>query len=188
MQSDCGGQIIARTGRLYVRELCVEDLDALYDIYNSWESLPGIYQLSGDRDLERVKLSSYIECMYGFYGVGLWAVCRKTDDRLVGHCGAWPSEIGDDWLLELGYILHRDCTGQGYGIECMGAIVDYIREETGFTKAAARIAPDNEKSLQLAQQLGMACVSADEAMCLYMLDITASEIQPDEEYQEDFDL
>lgn len=180
MGSDLGGQIIARTGRLYVRELRVTDLDALYDIYNSWESLPGIYQLSGDRDLEQVKLASYIECMYGFYGVGLWAVCQKSDDRLVGHCGAWPSEIGDDWLLELGYILHRDRTGLGYGFECMKAIVDHIREETGFTKAAARIAPDNEKSLKLARRLGMDCVSADGDMCLYMLDITASEIGPEE--------
>lgn len=162
----------------------MEDLDALYDIYNSWESLPGIYQLSEDRDLERVKLASYIECMYGFYGVGLWAVCQKTDDRLVGHCGAWPAEIGDDWLLELGYILHRDCTGQGYGFECMGAIVDHIREETGFTKAAARIAPDNECSLRLARRLGMECVRADADMCLFMLDITGGETGPEEEFQD----
>lgn len=163
---------IADTGRLLIRQLCVQDLDALYDIYNSWESIPGIYPLSGDRDEERVKLRSYIQCMYGFYGVGLWAVCLRENGRVIGHCGAWPSEIGDDWLLELGYVIHSDFVRQGYGFECIKAIVDYIREETEFTKAAAQIAADNDASRRLAEKLGMTPEMEEDHICRYVMDIT----------------
>ena len=162
--------IIADTGRLCIRQLRVQDLDALYDIYNSWESLPGIYPLSSDKDEEYVKLRSYIQCMYGFYGVGLWAVCLRENGRMIGHCGAWPSEIGDDWLLELGYVIHRGFIRKGYGFECMKAIVDYIREETEFTKAAAQIASHNKASRRIAEKLGMYLEREESDLCLYMLD------------------
>ena len=74
---------------------------------------------------------------------------------MIGRCGAWPSQVGDDWLPELGYVIQKDFCRQGLALEAMEAIVAYIRKETEFTCAAARIHKENKVSLRLAQKLGM---------------------------------
>lgn len=166
---------IAKTRRLILREMTLKDLDGLYDIYNSWGMIEGVQPLSPDRDEEYAKLAGYIEWMYGFYGVGLWAVCLKDDGRMIGRCGAWPSEILGDWLLELGYMIHKDWCGHGYGLEAMEAVVDYIRSDTEFEKAAAQIHKNNTASIRLARRLGMTedaeGFKQEDQMCLYRLDI-----------------
>lgn len=87
MKNDTEDRIIASTKRLRIRELRLSDLDALYELYTSCEEEPDVEPLSADRDEEYVKLHAYIDYMYGFYGVGLWAVCEKQTGRLIGRCG-----------------------------------------------------------------------------------------------------
>ena len=167
---------IACTKRLLLRESTVLDLDAFYEIYQSWGSAADISPLSEDRDEEYIKLASYIEWMYGFYGVGLWTVCLKESNQVIGRCGAWPAELGDDWLLELGYIIHKDYCGRGFGLEAMEAVTGYIRHETEFKKAAAKIRKSNRASIRLASKLGMEpdyeALPGEKQMCLYRLDIS----------------
>ena len=169
-------RVITVTQRLVIRQLEIGDLDGLYEIHSSWGPVKGVEPLSCDRKEEAQKLQSYIHFMYGFYGTGLWAVCLRSSGRLIGRCGAWPSEIGDDWLLELGYVIHKDYCRQGFALEAMEGIVAYIRQETEFTCAAARIHQENKASLKLAQRLGMypdAHVSSEEnGVCVYRLDIS----------------
>ena len=168
--------IITETPRLVIRQLSLDDLDSLYSIYDSWGPVQGVEPLSPNRDEEREKLESYIHFMYGFYGLGLWAVVDKESGRMIGRCGAWPSQVGDDWLPELGYVIQKDFCRQGMALEAMEAIVAYIRKEKEFTCAAARIHKENKVSLRLAQKLGMkpdARFSPDEdGMCVYRLDLS----------------
>ena len=168
--------VIVNTRRLFLREFTADDLDRIYDIYNSWGDLPGLQALSPDREEELEKLVSYIHFMYGFYGMGLWAICLAGDGKMIGCGGPWPSQIGEDWLLELGYVIHRDYVGQGYGYEAMSAVVNYIRCETDFDQAAARIPKDHKSSRGLAEKLGMyldpGYLDEDAGMCLYRIDIS----------------
>lgn len=167
---------MVETDRLFLREMTVDDLDSLYDIYESWGIPEGVEQLSPDKNEEREKLSGYIKYMYGFYGIGLWAVCLKENGRMIGRCGAWPSEISGDWILELGYIIHKEQCRSGYGFEAMKGVIDYIRYETDFDKAAAKIHKDNKISVHLAQRLGMIldkdAFDEEGQICLYRIDIS----------------
>ena len=167
---------VAGTDRLYLRELTPADLNGLYELYDSWGNVPGVEPLSENRSEEYEKLCAYIQWMYGFYGLGLWAVCLKDNGRMIGRCGAWPSQIGSDWLLELGYMIHKAYCRQGYGLEAMTAVTAFIRTETDFTKAAARIHSENRASARLAKALGMIldreALEKDPLMYLYRLDIS----------------
>jgi len=148
--------IIAETSHLIIREFTTKDIDCLYDLYNSWgKTLPGIIPLSDDKDEEYVKMRSYIQWMYGFYEVGLWAVCDKSSGMIIGRCGAQPADIDDEWLLELGYILHKDWIGRGLCVEAMEAVMDYIRDCTEFKKVAALIRKENGASMNVALKLGL---------------------------------
>lgn len=149
--------IIAKTSRLIIREFTTKDIDCLYDLYNSWGkiTLPGINPLSTDKDEEYVKMKSYIQWMYGFYEVGLWAVCDKESGKIIGRCGAQPSEIDDVWLLELGYMLHKDWINKGLCREAMEAVMDYIRDCTEFEQVAALIHKENRASANIAAKLGL---------------------------------
>ena len=168
--------VIAKTRRLILREFKADDLDEIYSVCDSWGEVPGLLPLSDDRDEEREKLESYIHFMYGFYGMGLWAICLAADGRMIGFGGPWPSQIGEDWLLELGYVIHKDYSRKGYGYEAMSAVVDYIRSETDFEKAAARIPKEHKGSRGLARKLGMHLdtqyFDEDAGMCLNRLDIS----------------
>ena len=80
--------VIAKTRRLILREFKADDLDEIYSVCDSWGEVPGLLPLSDDRDEEREKLESYIHFMYGFYGMGLWAICLAADGRMIGFgCG-----------------------------------------------------------------------------------------------------
>ncbi len=148
--------IIAETPRLIIREFTTKDIDCLYDLYNSWgKNLPGINPLSTDKDEEYVKMRSYIQWMYGFYEVGLWAVCDKESGMIIGRCGAQPADIDDIWLLELGYLLHKDWINKGLCLEAMKAIMDYIRDCTEFEHVAALIHKENKASVNIALKLDL---------------------------------
>ncbi len=148
--------IIAQTSRLIIREFTTKDIDCLYDLYDSWGMhLPGITPLSADKDEEYVKMRSYIQWMYGFYEVGLWAVCDKASGKIIGRCGAQPADIDDVWLLELGYIMHKEWVNKGLCLEAMTAIMEYIRDCTEFEQVAALVHKGNEASEKIALKLGL---------------------------------
>lgn len=177
--------VIAKTQHLVIREFTTEDIDSLYELYDSWakgpgicfleEMCPGMEGLCDDPDAEYEKMKSYIQWMYGFYGVGLYAVIEADSGRLIGRCGAWPAEHEDLWLLELGYLIHYDYVRKGYAKEAMRAILDYIREETEFEKAAAQIYEKNVASRRIAESLGMQLFRVKQRnqknICLYMMNI-----------------
>ena len=173
--------IVAQTPRLIIREFTTRDIDCLYDLYNSWgTNLPGINPLSTDKDEEYVKMKSYIQWMYGFYEVGLWAVCDKVSGKIIGRCGAQPADIDDVWLLELGYMLHKDWVNKGLCFEAMDAIMDYIHRYTEFEQVAARIHQGNQASVNVALKLGLTCEKvyeeSGERMCLYKKEIVRDKI------------
>ena len=58
---------------------------------------------------------------------------------------------------ELGWILRRDCQGQGYAREAVEALMDYIRREWGIHRFVAHCDSENAGSYRLMERLGMRC-------------------------------
>ncbi len=89
---------------------------------------------------------------WALQGHGMWAVERLRDGAFIGRVGYLDAP---DWPgCELGWVLARDCWGQGYAYEAARAALDFGRREQGLGDLISLIRPDNARSIRLAERLG----------------------------------
>jgi RimJ/RimL family protein N-acetyltransferase len=100
-------------------------------------------------------------------GFGLLAVVRKKDERVIGRAGllvwddgTWSSttlrDAGENAQVEIGWALARDCWGHGYATEAGAASRDHALETLGRRRVISLIAYGNERSVNVAEKLGLA--------------------------------
>ncbi len=96
--------------------------------------------------------------LWQLQGVGLFAVERKADSKLIGHAGLFdyhremtPSIEGKP---ELGYIFAAEAHGQGFAGEACGALMQWADATVDAPEVMAIIAPTNGPSMRLAERLG----------------------------------
>jgi RimJ/RimL family protein N-acetyltransferase len=87
-----------------------------------------------------------------FRGFGVWAVEEKLSRRMVGRIGfmhpfGWPG-------FELGWTLGRESWGKGYAIEGARRALEYAFNEMDRDHVISCIAPDNVRSIRVAEKLG----------------------------------
>lgn len=153
---------ILETDRCVVRELCLDDLNGLFELYADEgidEFTETLYPYEEEKEYQR----AYINNMYRFYGYGMWLVFSKETGKLIGRAGLEHREIYEQTELELGYLIGRPYQGKGYATEVCRAILDYAKENTSFKQINCVVQKGNEASIHMAQKLGF-------------------------EYQEDYDL
>jgi RimJ/RimL family protein N-acetyltransferase len=143
---------IAQTSRLLIREITLEDVPRLYDIYSD-ESITRYMEPlfpSMDKELEYTK--NYIENIYKFYGYGMWVIVEQTSGLVVGRVGFEYKEGFDG--LELGFMLGVDYQHKGYAYEACQAVLEYAREELCQNNFCAYVDEDNMQSIRLLRKLG----------------------------------
>lgn len=87
-------------------------------------------------------------------GVAMFSVIDKATGLWVGRLGPWTP---DGWPgTEIGWGLHPDAQGKGYGVEATVAAMDYAFDVLGWTDVIHCIDPDNRPSQRLAERLGSA--------------------------------
>lgn len=143
---------IFETERLAVRELTLEDMDALFELY-SYEGMTdymeGLYSYEEEYEYQK----AYIENMYRFFGYGMWLVFEKETGKLVGRAGLeHREEVQGE--LELGYAIGTPWQGKGYATEVCGGIIRYAGEELGFNEICSLVQPENMASVHLLEKLG----------------------------------
>jgi RimJ/RimL family protein N-acetyltransferase len=85
-------------------------------------------------------------------GVAMFSVIEKATGLWVGRLGPWTPE---GWPgTEVGWGLHPDAQGKGYGAEGAAATLDYAFDVLGWTEVIHCIDPDNVPSQRLAERLG----------------------------------
>ena len=144
---------ILETKRCVVRELTLEDLDALFALYGDGEIekyTDPLYPYEEEKEFQR----AYIENMYRYFGYGLWLVFSKEMGELIGRAGLEHREYHEEIELELGYIIGTKYQGQGYATEICEAILAYAKENTGFERINALIEDGNIASEKLSEKLG----------------------------------
>ena len=144
---------ILETNRCFIRELTLDDLDDLFELYGGGEIdkyTDSLYPYEEEKEFQR----AYIENMYRYFGYGLWLVFFKENGKLVGRAGLEHREYHDEIELELGYIIGAQYQGQGLATEICEAILTYAKENTGFERINALIEDGNAASLKLANKLG----------------------------------
>lgn len=143
---------ILKTGRCLVREMTVDDVDALYEIYQDKRITKYMEDLYPEKEEEREYVRQYIDSMYGFYGFGMWIIERLCDHKIIGRAGLNIREGYEN--PELGYVIRTDEQHKGYAQEVCRAIMVYAREELEIPALNAMIHPDNAASVSLITKLG----------------------------------
>ena len=142
---------ILNTERLILREMTVDDVDRLYEIYAGEGITEYTEPLYKDRQQEIEYTRDYIRNMYEFCGYGLWLVVEKDGGRIVGRAGITGREGYDE--AELGYVIERERQGRGYASEACRAIVLYAKE-LGMNGLNCFVCPGNVPSEKLCKLLG----------------------------------
>ena len=103
------------TTRLYLRELTAEDFDALYAVLADSDIMQH-YPYTFDAARVRGWIEKNRE-RYRVFGFGLWAVCRRETDEMIGDCGLIMQRINGVILPEIGYHVAKAHQRQGYAKE-----------------------------------------------------------------------
>lgn len=139
------------TERLILRNLTVEDAEAVF----LWCGDPEvnrfmIYPLYRNAEEVRTWIESRNpdepdEYNYGFV--------RKDTGELIGEGGLVYQTEREIWTM--GYNLRADQWGNGYTVEAIEAIMEFIRQSRPITCVAAKVANDNQRSIRVMEKLGM---------------------------------
>ena len=141
---------ILETDRCVVREITVEDVDRLYEIYAEPSVTEYMDNLYADRKDEKSYAQNYIRNMYGFYGYGMWILEEKRSGFVIGRVGIEP--CGEE--NELGYVIAELWRRRGIAEEVCGAVVRYGFQELGLDRISARVQSRNRPSKGLLKKLG----------------------------------
>lgn len=144
---------ILGTERCVVRELCLDDLDDLFELYGGGEIdkyTDPLYPYEEEKEFQR----AYIENMYRYFGYGMWLVFSKETGKLIGRAGLEHREYHHKVELELGYVIGTPYQGKGYATEICEAILEYAKNNSGFERINTLIEDGNEASERLTRKLG----------------------------------
>lgn len=134
--------------------MTVEDLDALYEIYSHPEITRYMENLYDDREKEEEFTRNYIKCMYQFYGYGIWVICLKENNRVIGRAGISNRTIDGEMSLEIGYLIDTGYQNQGYATEIVRGILTFAKERLFVEELRCAVSHGNLVSIHLAEKLG----------------------------------
>lgn len=145
---------ILRTERCMIRELCMQDIDALYELYDKpgmTDYVEPLYERAQEEEYQR----QYIANIYGFYGYGMWLVFDRNTGTLMGRAGLEHrlDEKGEG-VLELGYLIAPEYQRQGYGSEVCRGILAWAEKHLEFPCVRCLVRQGNTASEVLLHSLG----------------------------------
>lgn len=143
---------IAETGRLKIREITVEDVPRLYELYSGEGITKYMEPLFPEMQKEVEYTKAYIENVYKFYGYGMWVIVQKKSGAVIGRVGLEYKEGFDG--LELGFMLGTEYQHCGYAYEACKAVLAYGVRELGITRFCAFVNDENAASIRLCGRLG----------------------------------
>lgn len=143
---------IAQTERCTIREMCVADVDDLYELYDSPLVTRYMEGLFAEKDKEIQYIRDYIKNVYEYYDFGTWLVYRKEDGRLIGRAG-FDYRPGFD-EVEIGFMIGEPYWGRGYAYEVCSHLMEIAKSVYEFEKVQALVKKENVASVHLLEKLG----------------------------------
>lgn len=140
------------TDRLIMRMWREDDFERHAEICSD----PDVMRFLGEgKSLDRAEAWQHLARLVGHWhlrGYGHWAVEEKNSGMLIGRIGfynpeGWPG-------FELGWILARDCWGQGYATEGARRALQYAFDDMKRDHVISLIDPQNAASIKVAERLG----------------------------------
>jgi [ribosomal protein S5]-alanine N-acetyltransferase len=147
------------TERLLIREFAAGDVDAMAGVYGDPEVMEHVCLGVLDRDRTAALLDDYRREQEE-RGFSTWAVVERESGAVVGDVGfGLYAPTGEP---ELGYTLSPSVWGRGYALEAARACVDAAFTHLPQRRLVAKIEPRNQRSLTVAERLGMRTIETIE--------------------------
>ena len=145
------------TERLTLRKPQPKDWEAFRDFALSG----GMNQISSGLDEGRAWRVFAAELgHWEIRGYGMWSVTMAGQDDALGLVGPWyPVDWPD---TEIGWMVFSGAEGKGIAFEAAHAARAHAYDTLGWTRIVSYIAPENARSIRLAERLG-ATVDPDAA-------------------------
>lgn len=146
------GVIRIETGRLLLREMVLEDEEALAAVLCDEETMRWY-----PAPFTREQVREWIERQMGRYssGAGLLGMVEKKTGRLVGDCGTAWQEIEDRTELEVAYHVNRELWGRGFASEAAKEVIAYGFNTLGTDHVISMIRPENLQSRRVTEKNGL---------------------------------
>jgi RimJ/RimL family protein N-acetyltransferase len=168
--SSSSAGIVVQTERLALRELSLEDVDALLEVLG--DPLAMEHYPAPKTRAETEAWIRWARASYDVNGFGLWAVERLADGAFLGDCGPMLQPVEGELVPEIGYHIVRREWGRGYATEAARACRDLILARFGFDRVVSIVAPENLASRRVAEKVHdtmreFVWEKSGRAMCLY---------------------
>ena len=145
---------VIETERLVLRELTLDDVDAIFAIVGDPETMK-YYPRRFSRDDAADWVNRNLE-RYRRDGFSLYAVSLKTDSsEVIGDCGLIRQDVEGESMIEVAYHFRRDCWGKGYATEAAKSCMAYAFEQLDAPKVVSLIRAENVPSRRVAERNGM---------------------------------
>ena len=141
------------TERLFLREMSMDDFDALYKVLADRDIMQH-YPYTFDDNKVREWIERNMK-RYEAFGFGLWAVCLKDTGEMIGDCGLTLQNIEGKMLPEIGYHIRADQQKKGYAREAAAAVRDWAFENTDYPALYSYCKYTNVPSYKTAESIGM---------------------------------
>jgi len=144
--------VVIETERLYLREFLKDDVEKLFPIFSDPETMS--YYPS---PLNFKQTEMWIERNQERYkkdGIGLWAVCLKETDELIGDCGLVKQMVDGREEVEIGYHINKKFWFKGIATEAALACKEYGFQSLRYDKLISIIDPKNTASIRVAEKIG----------------------------------
>lgn len=142
-----------KTRRLLLRPLRADDAPGMYAIYSDpqtmrYWSAQEIGNLEAAARMVSDDLRLQLDGTAAF-----WAVVLPQTGRVIGKFTLFAINP-ENRRAEIGYVLHRQFWGKGYGTEVLGAMIEAAFDAYQLHRLEADIDPDNAASLALLKKFG----------------------------------
>ncbi|MFJ8260851.1 GNAT family N-acetyltransferase [Rummeliibacillus sp. NPDC094406] len=144
--------MILKTKNLYLREYQNEDLPSLHVIFSDAETMkyyPAPFSIEKTRKWIETNQNRYIQD-----GYGLWSVCLKDTNEVIGDCGITKQQVDGKFEAEIGYHINKKYWGKGYATEAATSCKEFGFNQLGLNKLICIIDPQNKQSIRVAEKIG----------------------------------
>ena len=147
-------KVVMETARLTLREIELEDAPFIFELMNE----PAWIRFIGDRGIHtpadaRSFIADRLRPSYARDGFGFWLTELSVERTPLGICGLIKRDALD--YVDIGFAFCERHWGNGYAREASEAVVDFARERARLDRLAAITDPDNDRSAQLLEALGL---------------------------------
>ena len=145
--------MILKTKRLSLREMSDYDFKDLCEMLQD-----PVVMTAYEHAFEDEEVRQWLENQKRRYiedGFGLWAVLLKETGEMIGQCGLTWQNVGEEKVLEVGYLFKKAFWHKGYAIEAAKACKQYAFEILGAKEVYSIIRDTNIASQAVAKRNGM---------------------------------